>query len=215
MVGSESVFVFSFETAAKQTQLFAKVGAFGFGKEFLGVERNYTFHVQQVAEFDVFPDVVADEEQFGLAVVDDMGDVDRVEVRQNRDYSSTVSDGRHESSDPDCTIFATKSHLVALLDAKRLKQHVGQSNLFGEVAVGQGLLCWILCQTREIPILTKTVFVKFYKILFNHNRLILERLIIVGFVKTEHDAQSVVLETSGGDAETTDLRSLFDMSADA
>lgn len=99
----------------------------------------------------VFPCLVAHEEQLGFGVVDDVVDVVGLEFVQNRYDDSPISDGSQERDSPMGTVAAADGNLVAGLDAHTFQYNVKLGYFSGHVLVLQGC-SFIVCQGITVPI---------------------------------------------------------------
>ena len=127
-------------------------------------EREYGLDLLDLVLLDHVPEVVAQEQQAAFRVVDDMDDVRRGEILEDRHDHCSVGDGSHVGDAPAWVVAADERDFVALLDPGFLEKQVDFRNLLGHFIVRKGLALEIVGQRRHLPILPKTRFVYFQQV---------------------------------------------------
>ena len=118
------------------------------------------FHLHHIVQVKRFPDIVGREEQFGLGVVDNMGDIAGLEVLQNRYDYSTVSNDSHVGHRPMGTIAANEGDSVVFLNAALLEQNVQVRHLSRYIAVSINFLLPVVGHCGAVPVHAHGVFEK-------------------------------------------------------
>ena len=75
------------------------------------------FQSRHLLDVKLRPHLVADEEQLGIGVVDDVMDLFGMELMKDGDGNSTIGDGGKECNTPACRVAAADGNLVALSNA--------------------------------------------------------------------------------------------------
>ena len=122
--------------------------------------------VRHTVFVQVFPYLVAHEEQLGLAVVDDVVHIVRFEFVQDGDDDGPVGQGGQESHAPVPAVAPAERDLVSRTDAGRLEQQVHLGDFPGHVLVLQAFPV----EVRErfpVPVLFYAVFNEFDELVFH------------------------------------------------
>ena len=97
-------------------------------------------------------------------MVDDMDDVRRSEILEDRHDHRAVGDGSYVGDAPAGVVAADERDFVALLDPGFLEKQVEFRNLLGHFIVRKSLALEIVGQRRHFPVFPKTRFVYFQQV---------------------------------------------------
>ena len=133
------------------------------------VEREGGAHHAHILEVEAFPVAFAGEEQFCLAMINDVLRIVRVEVLKNRNNYSTIGDGCQKESHPSGVVLADNGNMVAFLNADFLVEKMNFCNVACEISVSDGLFCVVISQAWAVPVVFETLLKNLDSIFFHHN----------------------------------------------
>ena len=92
-------------------------------------------------------------------MVDDVVDIIRVEILQDRYNDGSISDGSHIGDAPTCIVLADDSYFVASSQAAMFEQQMQACDLFGHLSVSVADIFTVIGVTRQIPVFAKAILV--------------------------------------------------------
>ena len=127
------------------------------------------FDIQESIRFYLLPYMGTDQKQLRFRMIDDMGDVDRIEVGKNRHDDAAISDGGHIYKHPVDGILAAKGNLDTGPESKAVEKRMYFGYSRGHIRIRQGALRHIIGKRRKVPVLYETALIYLYEILDNHH----------------------------------------------
>ena len=168
VVAIEAALVFLFEEVGQVIDDLAHRLARLLGQQLAAVERDGRANALELFEVERLPDGLAREQQYGLAVVDDVLGVGGVELLQDGHDDCTVGDGGDVDGHPHGRVLADEGHLVAGFDAAVLKEQVHTGDVAGKVAIGHCGLLVVVAQCGQLPVVDEAFLENLDGILFQH-----------------------------------------------
>ena len=130
------------------------------------VQADGSEHMRNLIELNTLPVDVADEEQFGLRVIDNMDRIVRTEILQDRNDDCSIGHRSEIDRYPIGVILTHHGDLVILLDAAFLKENMQFSNRDRQLAIGERFVGSIIGHSFLIPVFAERTLVKLNKVVF-------------------------------------------------
>ena len=112
------------------------------------IQREYTIYIEKVFFEEVVPQVVANEKEFSVGVVNDVLNVVRVEVLENRYDNATIGHCSNVHSTPFGTVLANESYLIASQSSDKKLQIIKEYKTHFGAGCSKALSCQSVCPVK-------------------------------------------------------------------
>ena len=122
-------------------------------------QRKYAPQPREAFFFQVLPNGVAGEEEYGFGMIDDVMYIIRVEILQDGDHDATISDGSHIGDAPAGIVLADNGYFVAAAQLAMFKKQMQSGYLLRYLTVSITFVFSIIRVAGKIPVFAEARFV--------------------------------------------------------
>ena len=119
------------------------------------VERNNHFDVRYLVEVNALPYIIADKQQFGIGVIDDMYGIGSLEVLQDRHNYGAIGNRSQEGGYPAGVVSAHEGDFVFFLQTIFFEHDMQMCNHGCQLTISQRFICPPIGNSGQIPMLAK------------------------------------------------------------
>ena len=134
-------------------------------------ERERGLYPAGAVGFDDVPEDVAEKEQTGVRMGDDVVDVVRIEILHDGNDGTAVGERCDADRCPPRVVPSHDGHFVVLFQTACVEKHVQFGYLLGHLEIGEGLLFEVVGERGQLPVLPEALLVYLDKVFLHHKRI--------------------------------------------